>query len=256
MNEAQPAARRSFLTGGRIFLVAVLAVVGLGAVAWFAAPDIYRRMAKTWLGIDDHAVRLEVTGTVTGPDGQPIANARVHGEWEVFATAAGEPHGKGSFNARTGEDGTYRNIAAFSTDVLERAEQVEVRLTMRAHGPFEDRTPSEPMSVVVAGRSRVERDFRLGAELPTVPVRVVDSRGAPIEQFWLHAIPAAGATHRDVETWPQRWKDFPGGVAPLTIPDRPFRVKVHLYGGKRETIAGPFDPAALPERIEVTLADG
>lgn len=256
MNEAAPEARRSLLAGGRFWLVALLAVVGLGAVAWFVAPDIYRRMMKTWLGIDDHAVRLEVTGKVMGPDGQPVVDARVHGEWEVFATATGEPHGEGSFNARTGEDGTYRQIAAFSTDVLERAGQVEVRLTLRAHGPFEDRTPSEPLSAVVAGRTLVERDFRLGAELPTVPVHVVDSAGAPVEQFWVQAIPAAGTTHRDVETWPRRWKDFPGGVAPLTIPDRPFRLKVHLYGGKRETIVGPFDPAALPERIDVTLADG
>lgn len=63
----------------------------------------------------------------------------------------------------------------------------------------------------------------------------------------------------DGPDWPTADKDFPDGfpdaIAELPVLDEPFCVEVSVYRGKRRTVVGPFDPQALPERIEVTLAD-
>jgi len=84
---------------------------------------------------------------------------------------------------------------------------------------------------------------------------VVDTSDQAVTEFWIAAIPPEGASAGDGAAWLKRGKDFPGGVAELAFPQQPFRVEVHLRGGARAAVVGPFDPEELPERIDVVVPD-
>lgn len=240
----------------RVLAWIALSGCAVAAVLWLAQPSLGRWLARVYAGVDDAAVRIEANGRVVDAAGVPVEGAQVRGAWQVFVPGDDAPRASGTFDERTRADGRYLHIAAFTSDLLEAAERLEVRLSMRAHGPFEGCEPSPPKEWTLPARDVVTGDFRLGAPRPTVPVRVVDAAAQPVTEFWVSALPAeAASVGGDDVRWPHRFKDFPDGVAELPVPPRRFRVEVHLHGGARAAVVGPFDPAALPARIDVVLPD-
>jgi hypothetical protein len=251
-----PRASRPLLARPKSWLCFVAAGAAIGVATWFATPSIYRRMLAVFWNVDGGAVRIEVDGTVVDARGRPVQRARVHGSWEVFVPGIAERQGHGSFLERTDERGHYRHIQWMTTDRLAAAPAVEVRLTLRAHGRFDECEPADAITVTLPGRSRSTHDLRLGPALPTVPVHVVDAEARPVTEFWVRTMPAEqAASGDDAENWPEAHEHFPDGITDLAMPARPFRVRVHVRGGQRETTVGPFDPEARPARIDVVLPD-
>lgn len=231
------------------WLGALLVLLVAGAVAWFTMNELTRKSLLASVGIDTDAVNLELVGRVVDAEGRPAAGARVVGTW---ATIGADSPAHGPVAAICDAEGRYQHRFWFAGEHLDRVPNLKVRVTLRAHGRAFECEPSPSRDAETAGRSKLTTDFKLGVPFPKVAVHVRDAAGKPVTEFWISALPATGPASRP-EDWPTDYKDFPNGVVQLGVPKEPFRVEVHRYRGADTTIVGPFDPKALPERIEITL---
>lgn len=248
---------RSMRTTRSLCAIALFLVVGCG-------PDVSVRSAQE--KVDDLTsdprgqIRLQSTGKVTDPDGRAVENARVvirgaikRGQDEVLEIM---------INARTKADGTFtRNNAWRLGSVKTDADLAALHFELEAwaQDAFRAHEPSKTEALQASPGKKIELDPQLGARRPHVPVRVVNAEDAAVPEYWLETLPAeepdapVESTPESTQPWPTCWGTFEDGIAQLAVPATPFRVRAYLKGGKRATIVGPFDPAALPPRIDVAL---
>lgn len=238
-------ATRRALQGVCWVLAGLLAAL---ALIWFAIPPHWRFAASAYLGLERHGVRLEISGLVTDANGRPAAGADIIGEWQPLDARIGS---HGMFRATSNADGRYQCVHLFHSSGIERIAELRLRWHIVARGQFGACEPAPAHEIELPARSVITVDFRLGSLRPAIQVRIRDAAGVPVTECFVEARPADGS-ERPIG-WPQRYKDFPDGVAHLAIPDAPFRVEVHRYGGADSTTVGPFDPSALPAGIDVTL---
>ena len=180
-------------------------------------------------------------------------NGLVRCDWR--ATNEHDQMWRGMYTMHTDERGHFKGFGAISSDAMHESNQIDLVASIIAYGEFSETEPSMTHYLKLPATSDSEVDLQLGPKYPTVDVRVRDTKGDIVDRFWVHAMRAEGGPNADDMALPHRDGRFDDGVAELGAPPHPFRVRVHLYGGKREAIVGPFDPASLPALVDVTLPD-
>lgn len=190
------------------------------------------------------AVRFQ--GRVLDAEGQPVdVPVRVHYSGEIRGDGVRLLNVDGNVHAEPAQ--AFDEMRWWATSQMAKASTALVG-ELQASDVFGLYEPSPPRPIEVQSGTTLGGYLRLGARRPTVPVRVVDSAGKPVTRYWLLAL-------TEEEPAPCRFGEFTDGVAELPIPRASFRIKANLQHGARQTIAGPFEPAALPARIDITLPD-